>query len=82
MITTVQTSNVGGALFEAMKHGVQAEHLGGGVIVFDTAAVEKISLIIEKVNATILSEEDVVPLTPYKQEIGGSTAYDIYRRME
>lgn len=82
MITTIQTNNIGGAMFEAMKHGVQAEHLGGGVIVFDTAAVEKISLIVEKLNATILSEEDIVPLTPYKQEIGGTTAYDIYRRVE
>lgn len=81
MITTVKTNNVGGAMFEAMKHGVEAEHLGNGIVQFSTNWIEKISLIVEKTNSTIISEEEVVPLTPYGQEVNGQRAYDIYRRM-
>jgi hypothetical protein len=53
-------------MFEAMKHGVEAEHLGNGMIQFNTAYIEKISLLVEKLGATILSEEDLVPTHPYK----------------
>lgn len=82
MITTVKTNKVGTAMFEAMKHGVTATHLGDGVVEFDTGAIEKISLIVEKLGATIISEEDIVPMTPYVQELNGQTAYAVYRRME
>lgn len=81
MITTVRTNKVGPAMFEAMKHGVSAEYLGDGIIVFDTGAIEKISLIVEKLGATIISEEDIVPMTPYSQELNGQDAYAVYRRM-
>lgn len=82
MITTVKTNKVGTAMFEAMKHGVIATHLGEDVVEFDSGAIEKISLIIEKLGATIISEEDIVPMTPYNQELNGQTAYAVYRRME
>lgn len=81
MITTIKTNKVGTAMFEAMKHGVPAEYLGDSTIVFDTCAIEKITLLVEKLGATIISEEDVVPLTPYKQELNGQDAYAVYRRM-
>lgn len=81
MITTVKVKNVGGAMFEAMKHGVEAEHLGNGMVQFSTNYLEKISLIVDKLGATIISEEEIVPLTPYGMEINGQNAYDIYRRM-
>jgi hypothetical protein len=66
MITTVHTTRPGIAMFEAMKHGVEAEHLGNGMIQFNTAYIEKISLLVEKLGATILSEEELVPTHPYK----------------
>ena len=82
MITTVRTNKVGPAMFEAMKHGVTATYLGDNVVEFDTGAIEKISLIVEKLGATIISEEDIVPMTPYNQDLNGTSAYAVYRRME
>lgn len=82
MITIIKTDKVGPAMFEAMKHGISATHLGNGLVEFDTGAIEKISLVVEKLGATIISEEDVVPMTPYNQELNGTNAYAVYRRME
>lgn len=81
MITTIRTDKVGIAMFEAMKHGVPAENLGNGLVEFDTGAIEKISLLVEKLGATIVSEEDTVPLTPYLDDINGQSTYAVYRRM-
>lgn len=79
MITTIRTTKVALAMFEAMKFGIEAEHLGGGIIEINSNYLEKVSRLVEKTGATILSEEDVVPTTPYGQQINGATAYDIYR---
>ncbi len=82
MITTIHTDKVGVAMFEAMKHGVPAESLGNGLVEFDTGAIEKITLLVEKLGATIVSEEDIVPLTPYVDRLNGQSTYAVYRRME
>jgi len=79
VITTIRTTKVALAMFESLKFGLEAEHLGGGIIQINSNYIEKVSRIIEKTGATILSEEDVVPTTPYGQQINGATAYDIYR---
>jgi hypothetical protein len=79
MITTIKTTKVALAMFEAMKFGIEAEHLGGGLIEINSNYLEKVSRLVEKTGATILSEEDVVPTTPYEQSVNGTTAYDIYR---
>jgi hypothetical protein len=79
MITTIRTPKVALAMFEALKLGIEVEHLGGGVIEINSNYIEKVSRLVEKTGATILSEEDVVPTTPYGQQINGTTAYDIYR---
>lgn len=79
MITTIKTPKVALAMFEALKFGIEAEHLGGEIIQINSNYLEKVSRVVEKTGATILSEEDVIPTTPYGQEVSGTKAYDIYR---
>lgn len=82
MITTISTTKVTTALFEALKFGIEADHLGGDVIEINSNYLDKVSAVINKVGATILSEQDVVPMAPYGNEIGGQSTYAIYRRMD
>lgn len=82
MITTISTTKVTTALFEALKFGIEADHLGGDIIQINSNYLDKVSAVINKVGATILSEEDVVPIAPYGSELGGKSAYAIYRGMD
>jgi hypothetical protein len=82
MITTISTTKVATALFEALKFGIEADHLGGTVIEINSNYLEKVAAVVNKVCATILSEEDVKPMAPYGDEIGGQSTYAVYRRMD